>query len=271
MIDAAMIHARTLRIAAAATSAAVLAAMGCASNEVSSRAALAPEPGENMVFADTTQPVRDFPQSTSYIQNGDALGGSTGFRYRSYDDVNVGVAPLVEPGVFIANVVTLPYTLITQRGERVSSGLQFPPSHTQMPALPQSAAPDVTTPPTHPDAVPGVDSSPTDVATTLPADATTQDAPPSSVLSRTGSDVNAPAFMVAGQVQRPGTYDVMNLKLSEVVKAAGPSTEDPAKVRVQIDRPGEESASTTLAELISGAVDDIVIRQGDVVTVSVLP
>jgi protein involved in polysaccharide export with SLBB domain len=63
----------------------------------------------------------------------------------------------------------------------------------------------------------------------------------------------------------------MNLKLSEVVKAAGPSTEDPAKVRVQIDRPGEESASTTLAELISGAVDDIVIRQGDVVTVSVLP
>ena len=261
-----MTHTRTVRLAAIA--AATLLLTGCATNEISTPAALAPQPENVHVFADTAEPVRDWPQTTSYIQNGDTVTGSTGFQYRSADDINVGLAPLAEVGVFALNIVTLPYTLITQSGDRTSAGLQFPPSHTAMPVMPHSTGYGDPAG-GQPSAQPGVDSSPEMSApTTSPAAA---EATPSSVLTRVGSDTNAPAFTVAGQVQRPGTYDVVNLKLSEVVTAAGPSTQDPTKVLVQIARPGEETASTTLDKLLSGEVDDVVIKQGDVITVSVQP
>lgn len=255
-----MTKTRTLQLLALATSAVIA---GCTANETSLNATLAPEPGDNLVYADTTQPTRDWPQSISYIANGDTQAdGTTGFRYRSADNLAAWQYPIVEPGVFAANIVTAPYTLIAERDrQHVSAGLQFPPSHTMMPPLPDSPNIAPEAPPTPPVVEQGV--------VDLSESPTT--APAADLLIATTDRPEAPAFTIAGQVLKPGTYDATNMKLSQVVAAAGPAAEDTSKVRVQIDRPGEESATTTLDQLISGAVEDITLKSGDVITVSVLP
>lgn len=255
-----MTKTRMLHLAAAAgLTGSIFAVAGCQTNETSLNAILAPEPPDVAVFADTTQPVRDYPRSVSYIQNGDTVAESTGARWRSADNVNVLAAPAVETGVFIGNLVTMPYTLIQQRGTIISTGLQFPPTYTAMPPLP----------PEQPAAQEKARAEPTmDVATTEPA---TQPVA-AEVLERTTTQPGVPAFTITGQVLRPGTYDAGdNVKLSDVVAAAGPSTEDPKKVSIHIERRGEQPATTTLDQLQSGAVDDIVVKPGDVITIGVLP
>jgi hypothetical protein len=273
-----MTKIRTLQLLSLAASTVFV---GCAANETSMNAVLAPEPGPNLVFADTTQPTRDYPQSVSYIQNGDTAGeGSTGFRYRSADNIRYGLTPLAEPVVFAANVVTSPYTLIADRNDpNVSSGLQFPPTYTAMPPLPPENAPVAAEAPAAPPVEAGtatsIETAPSDPAlspaTTTPAAVEHAENVPGDILKPAGGEPNAPSFIVAGQVIRPGTYSAKDLKLSQIVVAAGPSTEDATKVSVQIDRPGEESAKTTLDDLLTGKVEDISVKANDVITISVLP
>ena len=273
-----MNKSRTLQLLSLAASTIAAAFVGCTSNETSTDATLAPEPGENLVFADTTQPTRDYSQTVATIANGDtAAAGTTGFRYRSADNIRYGLTPVVEPGVFAANVVTMPYTLIAERNEEhVSSGLQVPPTHTAMPPLPDApVAPEAPpTPPVETGTVTSAELAPSDMAmspaTTMPAAVEQAQDRPNEILLPAGAE-NSPTFVIAGQVLRPGTYAAKDLKLSQIVVAAGPSTEDPTKVGVQIDRPGEETAKTTLDQLLSGAVEDIAVKTGDVITVGVLP
>lgn len=268
-----MTYTRTAQLIAAASTVALLVVAGCANNEISTPAVLAPEPPENLVFADTTQPVRDFPQSVSYFQNGDTVGESTGFKYRSYDNVTVGVAPLVEPAVFLANIVTLPFTLISQRGDQISSGLQFPPSYTDLPPMPPEPVYATPTPKGEAPAKESDTVTPLNPPATMPLDDNNGNnvvAAPGDVLTRVQGE-NGPAFTIVGQVNRPGTYQAKDLKLSQAVIAAAPGTRDSTKVGVQIARPGEEAADTTLDQLVSGAVEDVQLKAGDVITVSVKP
>jgi hypothetical protein len=273
-----MTKTRTLQLLSLAASTIAGAFVGCASNETSMNAVLAPEPGDNLVFADTTQPTRDYSQSVAIIQNGDTVAdGSTGFRYRSADNVPTALVPAAEVGVFAANVGTLPYTLISERNkEHVSTGLQFPPTYTAMPALPDApVAPEAPpTPPVETDTAISAEMAPADAAlsaaATMPAVVEHAENRPDQILLPAGGD-NSPAFTVAGQVLRPGTYAAKDLRLSQIIVAAGPSSEDPTKVGVQIDRSGEETAKTTLDQILSGAVEDVMVKSGDVITIGVLP
>lgn len=270
-----MTKTRALQLLSVTASAAIV---GCTANELQTPATLAPDPGPNLVFADTTQPVRDWPRTTSQIANGDTVDdGPTGFRWRSADNLPGWQYPLVEPGIFVGNVVTAPYTLIAEQNqEHVSAGLQFPPSYTMMPPYPTApAAPEAPEPPPVVAPASSEETSPSSAAelsaATQPAIIEHAENRPDEVLIRSSATPQSPAFTISGQVLRPGTYSVGQLKLSQAVVAAAPATEDHTKVRVTIDRPGEDSATTTLDQLLTGAVEDVTLKNNDSVTISVAP
>ena len=63
---------------------------------------------------------------------------------------------------------------------------------------------------------------------------------------------------------------VLSLGLSTTAMA-NPTSQDPAKVRITIAREGADPATTTLADLKAGTVEDVVIQGGDVITISIDP
>lgn len=259
---------RILTLTAAAGLTLTLAGLGCQRLQTTSEATLAPEPTDTPVFAGTTQPVRDWDRSAALIQNGDTVARTPGTRWRTKDNLPPYAVAPAEVGVFVGNVVTMPYTMYEQRGEQISSGLQFPPTHTAMPPMPPS--PQVQPQPGLELPVPA----PTVVTDPIVTPGTVADVTPTTpaeVLAST-TQPSVPSFTITGQVLRPGTFEAgAGPKLSQVVAAAGPASEDPAKIRVTIARQGEEPATTTLADLLQGTAQDIAVQAGDQITVELMP
>jgi hypothetical protein len=266
--DGPMNMTRLLSLATTAAFTLTCAGVGCQRFSSSADATYAPEPTEVPVFAGTTQPVRDWDQSVAFVQNGDTVARSPGIRWRTKDDLPAYAAGAAEVGVFIGNVVVMPYTLYQERGAQVSTGTSLPPTHTAMPVMPPPPAVEPQPGLDEPLPAPVVVSDPTvtpgtvaDVVPTTPAD----------VLAST-TQPSVPSFTITGQVVRPGTFEAAaGPKLSQVVAAAGPASQDPAKVHVTLARPNEEPASTTLADLLSGASQDVTVQADDQITVEVIP
>lgn len=275
-----------LRQAAAMALASCALVVGCTQVVTTEQRELAPEPELTLTFENAaTQPVRDFDRSTALYANGDIVTDSTGARYRTREDTNVYLLPVVETGVFLANVATAPVTIYQQRQGVLSSGPQLPATHTAMPVLPPrrdqppaDVQPD-TTPtiePGEPLPPPGMEPS---VSTPLPADTTdTTTAPaadiapvaPAAVTLTPAAELSTNAFAIVGGVTAPGRYEAQEgLTLAEAVLAAGVGEADRSSVSVSIERTGEVPSSATLAEILSGQTANPTLLAGDVITVSV--
>jgi hypothetical protein len=237
--------------------------VGCAEVVTSEQRQLAPEPQTNVVFENAaTQPVRDYDQTTSQYANGDTVTDTTGTRYGLSTNVHPLLVPVAETGVFLANVVMSPVTAYQQRGGVLSSGPQFPPTHTAMPPLPASEAQIQQMQPNTPS------TQPAEMTITTDGDAprvvtTTAGLTPAAELSTT-------AFAIVGHVQFPGRYEVQeNLSLAQAIVAAGLVEQDGTKVIVKIERLGEEPSSATLSEILGGQTANPQLLPGDAITISV--
>lgn len=236
---------------------------GCTAMTTTEQRALAPEPELTTAFTEpATQPVRDYDQSAALYQSGDIASGTTGARYRTKDTIHPALVPVAETGVFIANVVTSPVTAYEQREGIVSTGPQFPPTHTAMPPLPASQAQVQEMLPSAPS------TQPTEVTITRP------DADPTVVTTSAGlipaAELSTSAFAVVGHIQFPGRYEAReNLTLAQAIVAAGLVEKDGSKVTVKIERPGEEPSTALLSEILSGQTANPTLIPGDVVTVTV--
>lgn len=267
--------------------------VGCAQFVTTEQRELAPEPELTLQFEGAaTQPVRDFDRTTGVYANGDIVTGSTGARYTTRDDTNVYLLPFAETGVFLANVVTSPVTFYQQRDGVLSTGPQFPPTHTAMPVLPPSLAqqqqnqqnPNPEPRPMNPEAQPSDVQQPTPEGQpaqveplppqgSAPSVATPENIVPPQLPAVTltpAAELSTNAFAVVGSVASPGRYEAQeNLTLAQAVLAAGVAGEDQSKVIVKIERAGEEPSSATLAEIVSGQTANPTIVAGDVLTVTV--
>lgn len=254
------LSARSIRIATLLASAALV--VGCQSWSPTETWTTAPEPEINVAYEGeaATQPVREYDQTVSFYQNGDIPTDSTAFRYKS-KDVHPALVPIVEPAVFIGNVVTSPVTAWQERDGIVSTGPQFAPTHTAMPPLPASQAQVQEMLPVGPGAG--------------PAEATITTTDETHVVTASNgltpaAELSTTAFAIVGHVQWPGRYESADgLTLAQALVAAGLVEKQGEKVSVKIERAGEESSSALLSDILSGNTANPVLQAGDVITVTV--
>lgn len=189
----------------------------------------------------------------------------------------IATTPAVGTGLFAANVVTAPYTLWEQRSGIVSSGVQFPPTYTAMPALPPSPANSPVNPEDRVVPIRGTTPGETPPAVSIGTDATgtptTSPIRPAILKPVLEGETSATAFTIAGDVPFPGRYETgTDVTLSEAIAGAGlEASLEPSKVKFRLERPGSETAEATLADLQSDKVNDIVLKPGDTLTLDVAP
>ncbi|HEY0009246.1 MAG TPA: hypothetical protein VGB55_11020 [Tepidisphaeraceae bacterium] len=121
--------ARSILSAAAVTTVVLLA--GCARQTYSNQAQVNTEP----LNIDPAMEIRDWEPSTAYYANGDVYSWSTGFGYRSQADSGWKYL-FADPGTYVVNLVTMPWTFYQERNGVVSQGDTIPPSHTAVPPVP---------------------------------------------------------------------------------------------------------------------------------------
>lgn len=255
--------ARSIRIASLLACAAVI--VGCQSWSPTETWTTAPEPEINVAYEGeaATQPVREYDQTVSLYQSGDIPTDSTAFRYRSKDGVHPALVPIVEPAVFIGNLVTSPVTAWQERDGIVSTGPQFAPTYTAMPPLPASQAQVQEMQPTAP--------------STQPVEATITTTDETHVVTTStgltpAAELSTTAFAIVGHVQWPGRYESADgLTLAQALVAAGLVEKNGEKVSVKIERAGEEPSSALLSDVLTGNTANPVLQAGDVITVTVTP
>ena len=103
---------------------------------------------------------------------------------------------------------------------------------------------------------------------------TTPDAAPTVITTPAGlipaAELSTSAFAIVGHVQFPGRYESQeSLTLAQAIVAAGLVETDGAKVKVKIERQGEEPSTALLSEILSGETVNPTLLPGDVVTVTV--
>lgn len=134
---------------------AVVAAGGCV-RTVAPVEAQTPEP----IVPDPAMALRNWPLNTAMYPNGDAFAGSTGFRWEAKADMPTGVYPFADLGIFLGNVVVMPYTLITEVPKQPIqySGVEVPTDYTAVYPLELTDAANAFVPP--PLAVPPAETAP---------------------------------------------------------------------------------------------------------------
>jgi len=134
-------HLLRLTVATALLSAAALS--GCTTPGLSTPTTLAVEPP-----ADALTQLRDWPVAASTYEDGSVDAGWNPFRYIARDSDKRFYYLYAEPAVFVANAVTMPYTIYQKRRETgvEYQGVVLPPSSTIVSPLPE-ASPSPITPP----------------------------------------------------------------------------------------------------------------------------
>ena len=84
---------------------------------------------------------RQWEPVTAYYENGDTVSQSTGLRYTTDRSLPPYTYAATEPGIFLLNMVTLPWTYYEEWNGVKSGGVKLPPSYTAVPPLPPSTQP----------------------------------------------------------------------------------------------------------------------------------
>ena len=114
--------------------AALIALNGCQEKSYTTRGTVESEP----LTVDAAMQQRQWEPIKAYYENGDTRSWTTGFAYEP-SAVPPYAYSVTDTGTFILNIVTLPYTAVTEFGGIQSGGVKLPPSYTANPPLPPSA------------------------------------------------------------------------------------------------------------------------------------
>lgn len=232
---------------------------GCTATQYSTATTLTPEPE-----AGTGQSVRQFEPTVANYANGDTVTKGGGFRYQTDKGAPSREYIGRDVGVYAANIVTLPYSLVADRNDvHVSQGLVIEPSYTAVPARPYGTEPVAPKP--YADAVAPTVVTPTAVApTTAPSDTT--------VITPTPVEP-APlgTFTILGHVSDPGKYDLKKegVTLTQALAAAGLVQKDAGKVTITLTSNDGTSRTFKLDTIAADA--DPVLKPGDSVVVKIVP
>jgi hypothetical protein len=231
-------------------------AAGCASKSYSTSTTLAPEPDVG-----TGKSVRDFEPTVANYANGDTITTGGGFSYQT--DTGAPSREYIgrDLGVYAANVVVLPYSLIVDRDEtHVSQGLVLPPTYTAVPARPYGTEPAQPRP--YADAV-----APSPVVTPAPTTAPTTEV----ATAVQPTPVPIGTFTILGHVSDPGQYDLKleNVTLTQALVAAGLVQKDPAKVTITLTSSDGTSRTFKLESITTDT--DPTLKPGDAVVVKIVP
>jgi len=111
-----------------------LLSAGCQKTSMSSRGEINTEP----LAIDPAMQLRQWDPVTAAYENGSTFNNPTGYAYESKPGQPGYTYYYADAGTFFVNLVTLPYTLIADRGGAESGGVNLPPSYTAVPPLPPS-------------------------------------------------------------------------------------------------------------------------------------
>ncbi len=92
------------------------------------------------LVVDEAMQQRVWEPTKAVYQNGSTKNWSTGFAYSPNHDFPPYSYAATDSFTFGLNVLTLPYTAVTQRDGVVSGGVQLPPSYTAVPPMEKSDA-----------------------------------------------------------------------------------------------------------------------------------
>ena len=131
-------------LAGAALAAGLVAAAGCQTPPQGTRADV--NDAATPIAVDPAMALRDWPPTQAEYQGGRTVAGATGFGYESSPtrdaDAYNPASLVVDPAIFLLNVVTAPFTLAAQGfGPQVSSGVEVPPTYTAAPVVPDDPEP----------------------------------------------------------------------------------------------------------------------------------